>query len=155
VQVTDENHKPVAGAAVLFTVTTQTGHAGATFANNARTFQGTTDANGQVTAKGFHPNGHAGQFHVNVTASKGNLSAHSSIAQTNVAAATAGATSGSLGGFIGTHVALVSLAAGGAVVGGVVTAVVVTQPPSGTAIVAGGGTVGAPTIAKGTAGLRR
>ena len=148
VQVTDENHKPVAGAVVLFTVTTQSGHAGASFLNGAKTYQGTTDAEGKVTARGFHPNGHTGQFHVNVTASKVNLSARSTIAQMNVAAASASATSGTIPGFIATHVVLVSAVVSGAVVGGVVAGAVVNVNNS-TTIAAGTGTVGAPTISRG------
>jgi hypothetical protein len=155
VQVEDENHKPVAGAAVLFSVTTQSGHAGASFLNGAKTFSGQTDANGQIHAQGFHPNGHAGQFHVNVTASKGQLSAHSSIAQTNVAVAGASATTSTIPGFVATHVALVSVVAAGAVVGGVVGGVVATQNNPGTAIAAGTGTVGAPQVAGARAGLRK
>jgi hypothetical protein len=156
VQVEDENHKPVAGAAVLFTVTTQSGHAGASFLNGAKTFSGQTDANGQIHAQGFHPNGHAGQFHINVTASKGQLTSHSTIAQTNVAAASTAATTATIPGFVATHVALVSLVAAGAVVGGVVAGAVVTVNNPGTAITAGTGTVGAPQLASGgRVGLRK
>ncbi len=146
VQVEDENHKPVAGAVVLFTVTTQSGHAGATFLNGAKTFSGQTDANGQIHAQGFQPNGHAGQFHINVTASKGQLTTHTQIAQTNVAAASTAATTATIPGFVATHVALVSLVAAGAVVGGVVGGVVSSQSNPGTAIAAGTGTVGAPQL---------
>lgn len=147
VQVEDENHKPVAGAVVLFTVTTQSGHAGATFLNGAKTFSGQTGANGQIHAQGFQPNGHAGQFHINVTASKGQLTTHTQIAQTNVAAASTAATTATIPGFVATHVVLVSLVAAGAVVGGVVGGVVASQNNPGTAIAAGTGTVGAPQLA--------
>jgi hypothetical protein len=146
VQVEDENHKPVAGAAVLFTVTTQSGHAGATFLNGAKTFSGQTDANGQIHAQGFHPNGHAGQFHINVTASKGQLTSHTTIAQTNVAVAGTAATTATLPGFVATHVALVSLVAAGAVVSGVVAGAIIPVSNPSTAIVPGSGTVGAPTL---------
>ncbi len=150
VQVQDENHKPVAGAAVLFTITSQGGsHAGATFAQGAKTYTGTTDANGNVTAHGFHPNGHTGQFHVNVTASKGQLTTHTTIAQTNVAAATTAATTSTLGTFVTTHVAIISVVAGAAVVGGVTAGVVVSQQSTSTIITTGTGTVGAPTLSGG------
>jgi hypothetical protein len=155
VQVEDENHKPVAGAAVLFTITSQSGNAGGSFLNGAKTFSGQTDANGQIHAQGFHPNGHAGQLHINVTASKGNLSAHSTIAQTNVAVASSAATTATIPGFVATHVALVSLVAAGAVVGGVVAGVVVNQPTPGTGIVAGNGTVGAPQLTQAHASLHK
>ena len=154
VQVTDENHKPVAGAAVLFSIDSQGGHAGASFEHGAKTFHGTTDANGQVTAHGFHPNAHTGQFHVNVTATKGPLTTHTVIAQTNVTAATAGATTGTVGAFVATHVVLVSVVAAG-VVAGTVTGVVVATKSSPTTITTGTGTVGAPTISGQRIGVRK
>jgi hypothetical protein len=150
IQVEDENHKPVAGAAVLFTVSTQSGHAGASFLNGAKTFSGQTDANGQIHAQGFHPNGHAGQLHINVTASKGQLTAHTTIAQTNVAAATTAATTSTIPGFVAAHVVLVSVVAAGVVVGGVVGGVVASQSNGGTSITTGTGTVGAPQLAGAT-----
>lgn len=149
VQVEDENHKPVAGAAVLFTVSTESGHASASFLNGAKIFSGQTDANGQIHAQGFHPNGHTGQLHINVSASKGQLSAHTTIAQTNVAAATSAATTSTIPGFVATHVALVSLVAAGVVVGTVVGTVVATQNNGGVSISTGTGTVGAPALAGG------
>jgi hypothetical protein len=153
VQVTDENHKPVAGAAVLFSIDSQGGRAGASFEHGAKVFHGTTDANGQVTAKGFHPNAHTGQFHVNVTASKGQLVSHATIAQTNVAAATTAATTTGITGFVAAHVVLVSAVAAG-VAAGVATGVVVATRSSGTTITAGTGTVGAPSIARSVGGHR-
>jgi hypothetical protein len=155
VQVEDENHKPVAGAAVLFTVTTQSGHASGSFLNGAKTFSGQTDANGQIHAQGFHPNGHAGQLHINVTASKGNLSAHTSIAQTNVAVAGTAATTATIPGFVATHVVLVSLVAAGAVVGGVVAGAIIPLNNSSTAILPGTGTVGAPQLTQVHSGLHK
>ena len=149
IQVQDENHKPVAGAAVLFSIDSQGGHAGASFLHGAKTYTGTTDADGKVTAHGFHPNTHAGQFHVNVTASKGQLTTHTSIAQTNVAAATTAATTRTITGFVTTHVVLVSVVAAGAVVGGVTAGVVAAHKTTPTAITTGTGTVGAPTISGG------
>ncbi len=149
IQVEDENHKPVAGAAVLFTVSTQSGHASASFLNGAKTFSGQTDANGQIHAQGFHPNGHAGQLHINVTASKGQLTAHTTIAQTNVAAATTAATTSTIPGFVAAHVVLVSIVAAGVVAGTVVGTVVATQGNGGTSITTGTGTVGAPQLARG------
>lgn len=149
VQVEDENHKPVAGAAVVFSIDSGGGHAGATFLNGAKTFSGKTDANGRIVAHGFHPNGHTGQFHINVTASKGPLTTHTSIAQTNMAAASSGATTATVPGFVATHVALLSVVAAGAVVGGVVGVAVVNLPTSATTIATGPGNVGAPQAGRG------
>ncbi len=150
IQVEDENHKPVAGAVVLFSIDSQGGHAGASFLHGAKTFTAQTDANGRVVAQGFHPNTHTGQFHINVTARKGNQSTTATIAQTNIAVAgAAGATSAGMAGFFATHVVLVSLVAAGAVVGGVVGGAIVTNNNTRTIITTGPGTVGAPQLARG------
>jgi hypothetical protein len=148
IQVQDENHKPVSGAAVLFSIDSQGGHAGASFLHGAKTFTGTTDADGKVTAHGFHPNTHTGQFHVNVAASKGQLTTHTTIAQTNITAAATAATSAGITGFVATHVVLVAAVAAG-VVAGSVTAGVVASQSSATTITTGTGTVGAPTLSRG------
>jgi len=150
IQVEDENHKPVAGAVVLFSIYSQGGNAGASFLGGAKTFSGQTDANGQIVARGYRPNTHTGQFHINVTASKGNQTTHSTISQANVmVAGAAGATSVGMAGFFSTHVILVSLVAAGAVVGGVVAGAIVTGNSAPTIITTGPGTVGAPQLARG------
>lgn len=84
VQVEDQNHKPVAGALVLFTIHGQ-GDAGATFANGLTTFQTTTDAAGKAVAKGLMPNAHAGSFTISVTATMGPVTAEAVIHQQNIA----------------------------------------------------------------------
>jgi hypothetical protein len=148
VQVEDENHKPVAGALVLFSIDSQGGNAGATFLNGAKTFSGLTDANGRIVAQGYRPNTHTGQFHINVSATKDNQSTHATIAQTNVMiAGAAGATSAGMAGFFSTHIVLVSLVVAGAVVGGVVGGVIVNGNNSQTIITTGTGSVGAPGTA--------
>jgi hypothetical protein len=149
IQVQDENHKPVAGAAVLFSIDSQGGHAGASFLHGAKTFTGTTDADGKVTAHGYHPNTHTGQFHVNVTASKGQLTSHATIAQTNVAAAASAATTAGITGFVATHVVLVTVVAAAVVAGSVSAGVVASNNNSTTTITTGTGTVGAPTLSGG------
>ncbi len=147
IQVEDENHKPVAGAVVLFSIDSQGGNAGASFLGGAKTFSGQTDANGQIVARGYRPNTHTGQFHINVTASKGNLTNHTTISQTNViVAGAAGASSAGIAGFLSTHIILVSLVAAGAVVGGVVGGAIVTGTSAPTIITTGPGTVGAPQL---------
>lgn len=83
VQVEDQNHKPVAGALILFTVHSE-GDAGATFPNGMTTYQTTTDVAGKATAKGLSPNGHAGAFTITVTATMGALTAEAIIHQQNV-----------------------------------------------------------------------
>src|SRR5262245_11661981 len=54
VQVEDENHKPVAGAIVLFELP-KSGPSGA-FPGGARTLSVTTDSQGRAVARGLKPN---------------------------------------------------------------------------------------------------
>src|SRR5881394_2449600 len=54
VQVEDENHKPVAGAVVVFLLPDQ--GATGTFANGSRMFMTVTDNQGRATARGIRPN---------------------------------------------------------------------------------------------------
>src|ERR1022692_334718 len=53
VQVQDENHKPVAGAIIVFTLPSN--GAGGAFANGARTLSMVRDRKGQAVAHGFGP----------------------------------------------------------------------------------------------------
>lgn len=152
VQVEDQNHKPVAGALVLFSVHGEDG-AGATFANGLTTYQTTTDAAGQATAKGLVPNGNAGAFTISVTATVGAMTATTIIHQQNVAPSAAVnkvvkphhnlATAGNVA-FIGVVAAI------GAVLSW--SAVNSNSGPNNTTITPGTGGVGAPT---GTASARR
>jgi hypothetical protein len=88
VQVEDENHKPVAGAAVVFFLPTS-GPSG-TFANGSQTLTVTTDATGRAAATGIHPNRVLGKLQIRVTASANGLSASAIITQTNIAGANVG-----------------------------------------------------------------
>src|SRR5947209_15616068 len=54
VQVEDENHKPVAGAAVVFALPNQ--GAGGSFAASGQTFTTVTDAQGRAVGRGLRPN---------------------------------------------------------------------------------------------------
>src|ERR1017187_514550 len=54
VQVQDENHKPVAGASVIFLLPSQ--GAGGQFANGSHTLAVTSDSQGNAVARGFQPN---------------------------------------------------------------------------------------------------
>src|SRR6266513_1885360 len=54
IQVQDENHKPVGGAVVVFTLPRQ-GASGA-FVNGSKTLTLMTDAKGQAIAQSFKPN---------------------------------------------------------------------------------------------------
>jgi hypothetical protein len=69
VRAEDQNHKPVAGATVVFTLPAQ--GAGGSFANGAQTLITHTDSAGRAIARGFHPNKIQGQFQIHVNASFG------------------------------------------------------------------------------------
>jgi hypothetical protein len=139
VQVEDENHKPVAGAAVFFELP-QSG-AGGTFAQGARTATFITDQNGRATAQGFRPNAIKGRFQIKVTASSHGQTSVTSITQNNAAVAAAGAAATG----ISLKLILILAAAGAAVAGGVYAATHnggATKPP--TTITPGSPSVGGP-----------
>ncbi len=114
VQVTDENRKPVAGAAVVFLLPNQ--GAGASFLNGAKTLTTLTDQNGNAVARGIQANRVAGRYQVNVTASKDGQTVSTTINMTNAAVAGAAAAGLSL------KLLLILGAVGGAVAAGTVAA---------------------------------
>jgi hypothetical protein len=139
VQVTDENRKPVAGAAVVFLLPNQ--GAGGVFANGARSLTTLTDANGNAVARGLQANRLTGQYQINVTASHQGRTASVSINMSN--AALAGAAAGALS----LKLLLILGAVGGAAAG---IAVATTGGGGGgparpsTTVTPGAPTVGAP-----------
>jgi hypothetical protein len=144
VQVEDENHKPVAGAVVVFTLPSN--GAGGTFANGARTLTMMSDSKGQAVARGFRPNNSKGQFQIRVSATFQSLVAASiAIHQTNAVLTASGAAAG--GGVSTTLIAVLAvIAAAGA--GGAYYAThnggSTPAAPSATTIAAGVTTVGPP-----------
>ncbi|HWF46286.1 MAG TPA: hypothetical protein VG168_04720 [Bryobacteraceae bacterium] len=92
VEVDDQNHKPVAGALVLFLLPGN--GPGGSFAGAGQSLTVTTDQAGRAIAAGFKPNHSAGQFKINVRVSYKGLKASTQIAQTNIAAAAATTTLG-------------------------------------------------------------
>jgi hypothetical protein len=144
VRVEDENHKPVAGAAVTFLL--PSGGAGGTFGNGTTLLTVTTDAEGKAVAHGIHANNVSGKFDIQVRATLGPRSGSAVISQTNAAAAAAGAAAGGLSAkLILILVAVAGAAAAGAVAatrGGSGTSS--TTPPSVTVLTPGGPSVGAP-----------
>jgi hypothetical protein len=143
IEVRDENHKPVAGAVVLFISDSNgAGGLGATF-NGAQAFSMTTGADGQAFGRGFQLTHAAGKFHISVDARMGNLHAQSVINQTNVIAFSHIALVNQLATLASSKVGLIALievAAMGAVTG----AVIVTNPDNPVTVTTGTGTVGAP-----------
>jgi len=92
VKVEDENHKPVAGAAVSMLLP-RSGPSGQ-FAGGGQTFSGTTDASGRVMAK-FTPNKQSGQVQIQVDAKEGERKASRTFLEMNsILDAAAGATAG-------------------------------------------------------------
>jgi len=111
VRVEDQNHKPVAGAAVSFLLPGN--GAGGTFANGAKLLTVTTDANGQAVARGLRTNNVAGQYKIQVTASFGTVSATATISFVNAAGAAAAA-----GGMAASTKLIIILAVAGAAAAG-------------------------------------
>ena len=145
VQVEDQNHKPIAGAAVVFLLPDQ--GASGVFANGSHTLTVMTDAQGRAVARGFRPNNVQGKLQMRVTASHQGQTASATISQTNAAgAAAAGAVSAGISAKLITILAI----AGAAVAGGVVAAThgggssSSPTPTPPTTITPGTGTVGAP-----------
>jgi hypothetical protein len=92
VQVEDENHKPVAGAAVLFVL--PDGGPGGAFSNGSRTLQVVTDNQGRAAAKGLRANNISGKYQIRVEASYQGMRAATVINQTNAVMAAAAAGGG-------------------------------------------------------------
>jgi hypothetical protein len=147
VQVQDENHKPVAGAIVVFTLPSN--GAGGVFANGARTLSIVSDNQGQAVARGFRPNGLKGQFQIRVNASHQGQTTSTSINQTNAVVGASGGPSAH-SGVSGKLIAVLAVAGAAAAAG----AYYATHSGSGTTpnanttpnttIAAGAGSVGPP-----------
>jgi hypothetical protein len=143
VQVQDENHRPVAGALIIFTLP-GSGPSG-TFAGGSTVFDGVTDANGQVTATGLTPNKIAGRFQIQVDAKYHGLTAHATIDQTN----STGSASATPPPPAAVHTFPVKAALiVGAVAAGVAVAVLASQSGGSkpATITTGATTVGAPSV---------
>jgi hypothetical protein len=86
VQVEDDSRKPVAGAAVIFSLPNN-GPSGV-FANGSRTLTLTSDAQGRAAALGIRRNNVSGQMQIRVTASFAGATATAVITQNNLATTT-------------------------------------------------------------------
>jgi len=144
VQVQDENHKPVAGAIVTFTLPDR--GASGVFANGGKTMSVTTDQQGQAAARGLRPNGVRGQYQIRVNANYRGQSANTTITQTNAVLTAAGTAAAA--GISGKLIAIIAVV-GAAAAGGIVAATrsggstpAAAQTP--TTISAGAGTVSPP-----------
>lgn len=112
IQVEDENHKPVAGAAAVFTLPTE----GATgsFGNGGKSLTVMTDAQGRATAQGLKVNEYPGKLVIHINVSYRGLSARTNITQFNEGPpVTKKASNSSHSGRIWVILAVVGAAAGG------------------------------------------
>jgi hypothetical protein len=142
VQVQDENHRPVAGALILFELPKR--GAGGTFTGGAHSLTVTTDQTGRAAMYGFQPNSVKGQYQIHVSASSQGQTASAVISQGNVAgagAAAAGAhVSGKLIAIIAVGAAAVAAGVFAATRGGSST----STTTAATTVTPGTGTVGPP-----------
>ena len=115
VRVEDENHRPVVGAAVVFTLPVS--GPGGEFANGSKTLTVVTEDEGTATARGLKLNDSPGKLQIYVTASYRGLRARALITQTAAGSATAKGH----GGGSGKWIAILAVI-GGAAAGGVVAA---------------------------------
>jgi hypothetical protein len=116
VQVEDENHKPVAAAAVTFFLPGD--GASGVFSNGSRSITVLTDAQGKAAARGIQLNKVQGKLQIRVQASYQGLTNNAVITQTSMigaAAVAGGAISGKL-------LAIILVAAAGGIAGGLVLA---------------------------------
>lgn len=151
VQVEDENHKPVAGAAVLFLLPEH--GPGGTFADGSHTLSVTTNAQGRAAARGIHLNNTQGQFQIQVNASYNGMTASTTITQSIAVAGAAGAggATAAASGLSGKVIAIIVVAAAAAAGGAAYAATHSGSNPAataatGTTITPGTGTVGPPSI---------
>lgn len=117
VQVEDENHKPIAGAAVVFLLPGD-GPGGA-FVDGSRSATLVTDAQGQAALPKMQPNQLTGNFQIRVNASYQGRQGNATITQSNAAgvAASGAAHAGISGKTIGIIVGIAAAGAVGAAVG--------------------------------------
>jgi hypothetical protein len=115
VQVEDENHRPIAGAVVMFTLPTE----GATgeFGGSVKSTVVNTNAEGRAVAPNLKFNGISGKIPIHITASYRGLSARASI--TMFSQVPPGAKESKSGGGHGTMIAVLAILGAGAAGGGV------------------------------------
>ena len=158
VQVEDENHKPVAGVLLLFTINGGTEGASGSFSGISSTLSVTTGPDGRGIAHGLLPNKTPGKYTITVSATLGTLVATAIIHQSNIAGASGSTSSSSVSpeqsnpnsGSIGTktpgRLARIPkkywAIGGGVVVVGTVLGITLTRGSGATTITPGNGSVG-------------
>jgi hypothetical protein len=148
VEVQDENHKPVAGALVLFAIHGGSSGAGAGFAGGASSLSVVTNASGIARAVGLLPNQVQGSWQIQVTASVGKVTTTTTINQSNVVPSpqpqNPPPSKPPTHWFLSKPVTIVGSIL---VIGAVIAVVIVENNNNGTRITTGGGTVGPPAAA--------
>lgn len=115
IRVEDENHKPIVGAAVVFTLPTE--GASGEFGNGSKNLTMMTDHTGQAAARGLKLNQIAGKVPIHINASYRGLTASTIITELSVlppGAKASSATSHGHGTLIAVVVVLAAAAGGGA-----------------------------------------
>jgi hypothetical protein len=154
VQVQDENHKPIAGAAVLFAIHGGGQGAGAAFTGGASSLSVVTDANGLARATGMIANQVKGPWQLQVTASYGKLTTTKTINENNVAPSVQANIPPQKPNFHWPFSKPTTIVGGVLALGAVIAIVVVSNNSNNsTSITTGGGTVGPPAVAP-RAGIR-
>jgi|KBSSwiStaDraftv2_1062776.scaffolds.fasta_scaffold431613_2 hypothetical protein len=148
VRLTDQSNEPLSGIMVMFTLPEQGASGG--FADGSKRLIVHTNEAGEAVARGFSPNTVLGRFSVSVDASFQGLTAHTSVAQINVA----GSKSAARG--ISSKMLTILVVAGGAATAGLIAstrksepAAAVPQPTfgpgiTGTSVLAGTPSIGPP-----------
>lgn len=128
VRVEDENHKPVAGAAVVFTLPTE----GATgeFGSGAKTLTVVTDHDGMAAAKGLKMNQVAGKIPIHINASYRGLSARASMTQYSVLPPGAKPSTSNSGRHHGVLIGVLVIVGAAAAAGGVYMSTRQNQTPA-------------------------
>ncbi len=134
VQINDENHKPVAGALVLFSIQSGGGQPGATFAGLAN-YSTRTDALGRAVGRGFKPTKHTGNYQIQVQALFAGATAAAEIHETNIAKGSR------ISRLTTNHTTLVTVLDAAAAAAVVSTILITSHDPSTTTLTVGTGTV--------------
>jgi hypothetical protein len=145
VEVDDENHRPVAGALVLFAI--DNGGSGSPFAtfSGANSVSVQTDAAGRAAGRGFQVMQQKGQYKINVHVTKGELQADSVILQTNIEALASPSSAQTTAAVVAHHPHWGWIIGGIAAAGAAAGIVIATHSSSSpTTVTPGTGTVGAP-----------
>jgi hypothetical protein len=146
VEVDDENHKPVAGALVLFAIDSGGKSPFATFAGSP-TLSVHTNAAGRAVASGFQATQRKGRYTIKVRASKGQLVAEEIIAESNISVMFS--PEGGESPVLKVSHRKLEWVLGSVAAAGVVVGVIIATRQTTTTITPGTGTVGAPAATSG------